>query len=120
MIRILLSVLLTVTIGSAHAARTMEYVEGAYELMLADVQLPASTNGALTFKACALCSSVSLTANSVTEYRLGSQPLPLSELNATVATLRAGAGKDSTAVAVYYDLASKRVTRVVVIPQPAL
>ena len=36
MIRILLGVLLLAPIGGAHAARTMEYVEGAYELTLAD------------------------------------------------------------------------------------
>jgi hypothetical protein len=120
MTRILLGVLLLAAIGGAHAARTMQYVEGAYELALSDVQLPSTTNSALTFKSCASCSPVSLTVNGATEYRLGDQPLPLPELNATVAALRSGAGKDSAAVAVYYDLGSKRVTRVVVVPPPAL
>jgi len=116
MTRILLGVLLFAAIGGAHAARTMEYVEGAYELTLADVQFPTTTNSAITFKACELCPPISLTVNAATEYRLGGQPLPLPELNATVAAWRSGGAQDSTAVAVFYDLGSKRVTRVVVVP----
>lgn len=117
--RMLLGVLLIAAIGSAHAARTMEYVEGAYELTLANVQFPTTTNSALTFVACELCSPISLTVNAATEYLLGDQPVPLPELNATVAVLRSGAANESTAVAVYYDLGSKRITRVVVVPPSA-
>lgn len=119
MARFLLCALLLVTAGgAAQAARTIEYVEGAYELGLADISLPASINGQLTFKACARCSSIALPVNTATQYSFGGTAQSLAEFTATIASLRAG-GQDATGINVYYDLASKRVTRVIV-PNPAL
>ena len=103
--------------GEAAAARTMEYLEGAYELVLRDVELPATAVGSLTLKPCAECDPITLRAAPATEYSfIGGAALPLRDFLAQVAHLRETGRDGSTGVGVFYDLASKRLTRVVVVP----
>jgi hypothetical protein len=113
----LIGALATGIAGEATAARTMEHIEGAYELVLRDVELPATAVGSLTLKPCAECDPITLRAAPATEYSfIGGEALPLRDFLAQVAHLRETGRDGSAGVGVFYDLASKRVTRVVVVP----
>ena len=90
---------------------------GRVRLLLRDVELPATAVGSLTLKPCAECDPITLRAAPATEYSfIGGAALPLRDFLAQVAHLRETGRDGSTGVGVFYDLASKRLTRVVVVP----
>lgn len=102
--------------ADAGAARTMEYTEGAYEVTLATLVLPASASGKLSVHTCATCERISLQVNMNTTYSFGgSKPMSLGDFQQAVTRLRGRPGAAANGV-VFYDLATKRVTRVVLNP----
>jgi hypothetical protein len=103
-------------VGNAGAARTIEYVEGAYEVTLASLVLPASVSGRLSVRTCAACAQINLQVNGNTAYSFGSRkPMPLADFRVAVAQLRQKPGARASGV-VFYNLTTKRVTRVVLNP----
>ena len=113
MMRLVLAVVLTLaTVGEAGAVRTIESVEGAYEFSLADLVLSTAPSGALRVRACSTCTQITLQVNGSTKYSFGGdKPMSFSEFQAAVTQLRQQPGAHATGV-VFYDLATKRVTRV--------
>ncbi|HEX5045534.1 MAG TPA: hypothetical protein VFX89_00305 [Gammaproteobacteria bacterium] len=100
-------------IADARAARTIEYVEGAYEITLRNLILPAGTSGNLSLRTCATCERINLRVNTSTKYSFRSgDPMSLVDFQLAVATLRQQPGVGANGV-VFYNLATKRVTRVV-------
>jgi hypothetical protein len=118
MSRLILAVVLAVAAATgASAARTIDYVEGAYEVSLSTLVLPLSTSGKLSVRpACDGCTPITLNVNASTEYAFGTRKgLPLADFRTAVTQQRQKPGGAATGV-VFYDLATKRVTRVVLNP----
>lgn len=117
MTRLILALVLALAaVGDAGAARTIEYVEGAYEVTLATLVLPASESSRLSVRTCTACAQISLPVNGNTAYSFGAgKPMPLADFRVAVARLRQKPGAGASGV-VFYNLATKRVTRVILNP----
>jgi hypothetical protein len=111
--RLMLIAVAGALIGTA-SARTFEAVEGAYEAVLADVVLPGSVAGTLIIRMCATCDAMSLPVSAATGYvGPNGQSLELADfLESAVELRRVPGGEQTTGVGVFYNLETKRVTRV--------
>lgn len=99
----------------AAAFRVIQQSEDAYEAVLVNVSLPASDSGNISLRSCSDCESHRLAVSTATAYRLNGQPLTLASLRQEVARIRtSNSGAERTAVYVYFDTGSGRVSRVVV------
>lgn len=117
MTRAMITLVLTLALSAAAAARTLELVEGAYEVRLGDVTLPRSAAGSAVFTPCADCDSVGLQVTSSTRYFVSDRALPLPEFLEAVAALREATDDgEETLVGVFFDLRTNRVTRITVFP----
>jgi hypothetical protein len=98
---------------SAAAGQTLKLVDGAYEAVLADVTFPSSTAGNLVVKMCATCDAQVLPVDSGTAFVGANGPVPLQDFLEKVAELRQTPnGNQTTAVGVFYNLETNRITRV--------
>lgn len=114
--RVTLAAAVALMCGNAFGARTLEPIEGAYELRLIDVVLPASPLGSLIVRSCTACDPVALLVDGNTTYSLvGQAPITLADFTVVAEQLRASQGEDAS-VGVFYDLGTQRVTRVVLFP----
>ena len=113
MYRKIIPLALTLVSISAAAGQTLELVDGAYEAVLADVTFPSSTAGNLVVKMCATCDGQVLPVDSGTAFVGTTGPMPLQDFLEQVAELRQTSnGNYSTAVGVFYNLETNRITRV--------
>lgn len=96
---------------AAFGARVLELIEDAYEALLADVLLPASTAGFVTLSPCSTCPPTSLGVGADTLYLVENEAVPFADFVAAAATLTASGRARSAAVYVFFDLETKRVTR---------
>ena len=97
----------------AGATRVFEQPEAAYETALADVTLPLSVTGRVTFPPCSGCTLVSLPVSPRTIYLVERAEVPLDALVRAAAEARAAGQADKTAVYIYYDVETRRVNRLV-------
>src|SRR5262249_30416436 len=104
-------------VGDANAVRTIAAVEGAHEFTLANLVLPGSASGRLGLRKCPTCTQVNFQVNGSTTYSFGGKQLPVAELGVAVAKLRQRDGARGYGV-MFYNLATERVTRVVLNPPP--
>ncbi|HET8698573.1 MAG TPA: hypothetical protein VFO94_13855, partial [Gammaproteobacteria bacterium] len=90
MSRLILTMILAVAAVPANAARTIEYVEGAYEVSLSTLVLPLSTSGRLSVRpSCDRCTPITLNVDASTEYRFGpGDAVSLAEFRAAVTQQR--------------------------------
>ena len=104
---------LLATVGSAAEAqvpRVVRILEQSYELDLADVSFPVQAPGPISLSPCATCTRASHATTDTTVYLFNSKALPYKDfLKAVDARRRTGT---PTFVGVYYDIETKRVTRV--------
>jgi len=98
---------------SASATRVLELIEGAYEAFLADVVLPASTAGFVTLPPCSTCPPISLGVDASTLYVVESSAVAFPDFVVEANTLARSGRARRAAVYVFYDLDTKRVTRLV-------
>ena len=104
--------LLLGSIGQAGAARILEQNEGAYELLLGEVRLPRGETSSVLFKPCEACAVTLLRGNTATTYVVNGEPLEFSDfLDAVQAIRRLRSGDQNTAVGLFFDIESRRVTR---------
>lgn len=96
----------------ANAQQGLQLVEGGYELTLADITFPNSTAGTMIVQECDECDRRSLQVSSGTIYSLPSGNVALSDFLEVVAELRLTEQGHATYVSVFYDLQTRRVTRV--------
>lgn len=117
MTRLILALVLALAaVAPAGAVRTIESVEGAREVTLANLVLPASATGRLSFRPCPTCTPINFQVNGNTTYSFGDgKPMSLSDFRDAVTQLRQRSGARMNGV-VFYSLATKRVTRVVLSP----
>lgn len=108
------SLLLTFTLllASSTVPAALKNVEDAYELSLGQVTLPSAENGTLVIRPCATCKSQILKVTSATRYivRPGKNPVSLRDLTKAA---KLAAGKKTASAYVYYEPATRRVTRLV-------
>lgn len=113
---VLVFVLALAAAAPAGAARTIESVEGAREVALANLVLPASATGRLSFRPCPTCTQINFQVNGNTTYSFGGgKPMSLFDFRVAVTQLRQRSSARVNGV-VFYNLATKRVTRVVLNP----
>ena len=96
----------------ANAQSSFQLVEGGFELTLADVTLPNSTAGTMIVQECASCDRQSLLVNASTVYRLPTGDVSLADFRAAVNELMLTVDGRETYVSVFYNLQTRRVTRV--------
>ena len=108
-------VLLLGCISSAWAYRVIEQIEGAYELLLGEVRLPRGETSSVLFKPCETCTITLLRVDSTTTYFVNGEPLKFSDfLGAVEAIRQLDGGNQNTAVYVFFDVQSRRVTRLLI------
>lgn len=81
----------------------------ANEVILSELQLPASANGIVVFRGCGACDQKSVNVNAATQYVLNGRAVSLSEFRRALATV--GNREDETAI-VMHHLESDLVTRI--------
>ena len=110
--------LLTVALllaSSPPALATLKNIEQAYELRLSQVTLPDAEQGTLVVRPCAACKPQVLNVTAATLYvvRPGKSPVSLRELTKAA---KMAAGRDNASAYVYYQPATRHVTRLVLDP----
>jgi hypothetical protein len=106
-------IVLACALDPAWAVRVIEQPEGAYELALGGVSLPAGATGSVSFRPCADCNPTSLRVSNATRYFVNGTAVPLEGLLRNVEQLQQTDGDwDSILLTVYYDRASHRVNRI--------
>lgn len=102
--------------SSAWAYRVIDLPENAYELSLGVVTLPDSDRGSVIFTLCDDCRTMALGVTNETRYFVNRTPMSRDELREVASRRRAtSAGRADTGVVVFYDTASLRVNRVVLV-----
>ena len=100
------------SISSAWAYRVIEQTEDAYELVLGEVSLPLGQTGSVIFRPCPACTITSLRVTRATTYVVNGEPLEfLDFLDAVQAIRRLRSSDQNTAVGLFFDTKSRRVTR---------
>lgn len=99
--------------ANAFGTRVLEQIEGAYEASLADVVMPASAAGYVIFPTCSTCGRISLGVTSETTYLIERAPVPLADFLEAADAFAQSSRASRAAVYVFYDLETKRVTRLV-------
>ena len=110
---IILAALLSPLEG-AWAFRVLKEVENSVELSLAELDLPTSVTGSVTFRTCNTCRATSLRVSTATKYLIDDSELPLEEFMRIAEEILDSDAAERTFTGVYYDLASAQVTRVIV------
>jgi hypothetical protein len=98
---------------TAHAFRVIEEVENSVEIALRDVTLPENVNGSLSYRPCATCTTQTHSVSVETVYRLNGRTLSFEEFAAAIDELPASAEGRGLA-GVFFDLNTKRITRLIV------
>ncbi len=100
------------SISSAWAQRTIVQTEDAYELALGEVSLPRGDTGTVIFKPCPACTTTSMRVTLATSYFVNGTPLALPDfLEAAEAIRQMNRGNQRTAVYVYFNIESRRISR---------
>ena len=106
--------LLLGSMSSAWAYRVMEQTQDAYELVLGEVSLPRGDTGSVIFKPCPTCTTTSLRVTRATTYFVNGAPLALPDFLAAAEAIRQlNGGNQDTDVYIFFDIESRRITRLV-------
>ena len=118
MLKPIIATVLAFTIGAAASARTLDLVEGAYELTLGEVSMPRSPVGTAAFRTCTSCKTIALTVTTRTRYEINGRTYYLPDFLELVTKIRQrDGGNGTTTVGVYYGIDSKQITRIAVFPE---
>lgn len=88
------------------AAASFEIVSKAHEVSLADLRLPASTSGTLTFKPCKDCDYRTVRVTVQTQYETNRQRLALEDFRRQLGTVR---NRQNVSVTVLHHLESDTI-----------
>lgn len=94
---------------SLPAAANFEIVSKAHEVSLADLRLPGSTAGTLTFKPCRDCDYQTVRVTAATQYEVNKQSVTLEAFRNQLASIR---NRRETIVTVLHHLESDTVKAV--------
>ena len=99
--------------AGAQATRVLEILERSHELALAEVTLPQSANGTISFKSCSTCVREYMGVSNSTKYLLGNSEVSLTALAQEVNRIRTTPGTlNRTMVMLHYDPDSEVATRI--------
>ena len=104
-----LALALVLACGTASAVRTVELIEGAYEIALSGVTFPSSVGGFVRVKTCDQCEAVDLRVVSASRFFTSAGEITFAEFLLAVDQAEEA---DGAYLLVLYDLESKQVTRV--------
>jgi hypothetical protein len=114
------AMILTFALGASTnvwALRVLEQPEMSYEVAMANVTLPASPGGTLSFRACDQCRFVAYTTSTDTHYFVSGRELSFVDFTAAVAEIRKNSTPSrSPIVGVFVEKQSQHVNRIVVQP----
>ncbi len=100
------------SISSAWAQRVIVQTEDAYELALGEVSLPRDETGSLIFRPCPACTTTSMRVTDTTAYFVNGAQLELADfLEAAEAIRQLDRGNQRTAVYLFFDIKSRRISR---------
>lgn len=112
--RIAVTTALLAAFSSANAVRVLDPVERPVELALADLMLPTSTSGNVSFRSCAQCPISTHLLNSGSTFSLGERPVPFVEFLAVATDVRQDReASQATLVTVFLSVDNERITRIV-------
>lgn len=94
---------------SLPAAADFEIVSKAHEVALADLRLPGSTSGTLTFKACEDCDYRTIRVTASTQYEVNRRSVGLEDFRNQLANIR---DRRETTVTVLHHLETDTVKAV--------
>lgn len=112
---LLLAALLTLTVSLRTDGRDLVLTEGAYELVLTDIELPATATGRVAFRPCAGCARLNLPVTADTAYFIDGGRLGFTRFLESVTKLRASGARNTSFVGLYYAMDSSRVTRIEIV-----
>ena len=113
--QLLLATLLLASFQGAFGFKVLEQTERAVELTLGDLNLPSSTTGTVSFKACASCAIDTHRVTEATVYQVNFQTLTLAEFLRVANEFRSRpGGRENTVGAVFLDVKTGRVTRILI------
>ena len=72
---------------SLSAQAEFKTITRANEVILSQLQLPASINGTTSFKSCGTCSRQTVSVNAATRYRLNGEFMPLADFRRELAVV---------------------------------
>jgi biopolymer transport protein ExbD len=91
---------------SLPAVAGFEVVSKAHEVSLADLRLPGSTSGTLTFKACEQCDYKTIRVTASTQYQVNRRSVGLEDFRKQLANIR---NRRETTVTVLHHLESDTI-----------
>jgi len=94
---------------SLPAAANFEIVSKAHEVSLADLRLPGSTSGTLTFKPCKACDYQTVRVTAATQYEVNGSSLDLEDFRNQLGNIR---NRRETTVTVLHHLESDTIKAV--------
>ena len=94
---------------SAAALADFRTIVRANEVILSELQLPASANGIVAFRGCGACDRLSVSVSDATQYVLNGRVVSLSELRRSLATV---SNREKGTAIVMHHLESDLVTRI--------
>ena len=87
--------------------------EDAYELALGEVSLPGSTAGTAIFAPCEDCKTQSMRVTHTTVYQINGQMVAYTDfIKAAEEYRQRSGGAQNTVIYIFYDVKSRRVTRI--------
>jgi hypothetical protein len=111
--RIFALLALLATVGTANATRVIEQPERSFELGLAQLTLPSSATGGVSFKTCESCAYSTHVLQSSTRFAVNGQAVPFAEFTRIAEELRANrTTRETTFAGVFIDADTGRVTRI--------
>jgi hypothetical protein len=103
-------------LGTAQAGSILDVVEYAAEVPLAELDVPSAVGGTLTFAACSGCESQRMNIPASTSYLVNNRSVTFEEFAATVATAKSSDEiVNRSLVGLFFDAASKRLTRIALV-----
>lgn len=107
--KIIISVLLLAL--ALPAAAQFRTVQRAYEVKLADMRLPQSEAGTISFKSCSNCEFQTTRVNAETSWILNGQSISLVKFRDSIAAIE---NRQKASVTVLHHLENDRITKVTV------
>lgn len=114
----IVTLLLALAAATCASARTLEVIEGAYEVSLGEFNVPRSRVGTASFRTCSTCKTVALSVTTRTRYEISGRAYDYPDFIELVTKIRQrDGGNGTTDVSVFYGLDSNLVTRIAVFPE---
>lgn len=108
-------VLSTLLLGTSAATQVYDAIENGFEIAVADLALPGDAGGNVTFRTCDSCPLASHRLTDTTTFSYNGQPVAWPDFLKSVNDARRSPTlRQRASAAVFVDVNTKRVTRIIV------